>query len=174
MEKQMQLLWCTSFIEFEKIATRNNWIEKVPNDIAIISINNGKDVYTDKNEKHICNGDNVLNLDFDDIDTMAFNLPEDTETYKYITNNGKEITIEFFTEEQAKKAVNFIEKYKNKNFYIHCSAGISRSQAFVQFIEYVLNEQEWKKNPDNPCLFPNIFVYNKLMKAWRELNDISF
>ena len=67
------------------------------------------------------------------------------------------------------ECVRFIERNKNKNFYIHCSAGISRSQAFVKYIKNVYNDINWITNPNNPCEFPNGFVYNQLMKSYREI-----
>lgn len=167
-------LWCVGFNEFEKLAKRNGWHLEVPSNIAIISINNGKDAGTD-NEYHVCEDDiNVLNLNFDDIDPIALGLLDDIETYTYIQKyNGKETTIEFFTTDMAKKAVKFIEDMIEKNklddvdFYIHCSAGISRSQAFVKFIKNVYYEYDWETNPNNPCMHPNGFVFQKLMHAYR-------
>ena len=165
----MQKLWCTSFIQFEQIAKEQEWDKKVPKDIAIISINNGKDAGVDE-EYHVCKGDNVLNLDFDDVEPMAFDLDDSVETHTYKQNNEKEITLEFFTDKQAKDAVKFIEEHKDRNFFIHCSAGISRSQAFVKYIQYIYRGTEWETNPINACQFPNGFVYQKLMNAWRELS----
>lgn len=165
----MQKLWCTSFNQFEQIAKENGWDKKVPKDIAIISINNGKYAGVDE-EYHICKGDNVLNLDFDDVEPMALDLDDSTEKHTYTRNDGKEITLEFFTDAQAREAVKFIEEHKSRNFFIHCSAGVSRSQAFVKYIQYIHRGTEWETNPVNACQFPNGFVYQKLMNAWRELS----
>lgn len=168
-------LWCVGFNEFETIAKRSGWCLEVPSNIAIISINNGKDAGTD-NEYHVCEDDvNVLNLNFDDIDPTALGLNDDTETYKYENKYapGTFTTIEFFTNDMAKKAVKFIDDmiWNNKldgvDFYIHCSAGISRSQAFVKFIKNIYYEYDWETNPNNPCLHPNGFVFQKLMQAYR-------
>ena len=168
-------LWCVGFNEFEKLAKRNGWYLEVPSNIAIISINNGKDAGTD-GEYHICEDDvNVLNLNFDDVDPMALGLSDDTETYTYENKyaRGTFTTIEFFTNDMAKRAVKFIEdviennKLDGVNFYIHCSAGISRSQAFVKYIKNVYDFMDWETNPNNPCLHPNGFVFQKLMQAYR-------
>ena len=156
----MKKLWCTSFIEFEQIAKENNWDKEVPNDIAIISINYSNLV---ENERHICKNDtNVLNLNFDDVDPITYGLSEDESCY--IDDN---IILVFFTNEMAKQAIKFIEANKDKNFYIHCSAGISRSQAFVKYIKNVYDFMDWETNPNNPCLHPNGFVFQKLMQAYR-------
>lgn len=168
-------LWCVGFNEFEKLAKRNGWYLEVPSNIAIISINNGKDAGADS-EYHICEDDvNVLNLNFDDVDPMALGLSDDTETYTYENGyaNGTFTTIEFFTNDMAKCAVKFIEdviennKLDGVDFYIHCSAGISRSQAFVKYIKNVYDFMDWETNPNNPCLHPNGFVFQKLMQAYR-------
>ena len=168
-------LWCVGFNEFEKLAKRNGWHLEVPSNIAIISINNGKDAGTDA-EYHICEDDvNVLNLNFDDVDPMALGLSDDTETYTYENGyaKGTFTTIEFFTNDMAKRAVKFIEdaiennKFDGVDFYIHCSAGISRSQAFVKYIKNVYYDYDWETNPNNPCLHPNGFVFQKLMQAYR-------
>ena len=159
-------LWCTSFIQFKQIAYKNEWDEIVPDDIAIISICNNQEF---EGEYHICrNAENVLNLDFDDVDPVALGLPETIENYTYKSFDDREIHLQFFTNAMAEKAVEFIEKNKDKNFYIHCSAGISRSQAFVKFIKNVYCDKDWETNPNNPCEFPNGFVYSKLMQTLRE------
>ena len=71
---------------------------------AIISINSR--IPTD-GETHLCNGDNVLNLDFDDIDPTSIGLPETTEEYSF-TDDGY-LKVFFFTDSMAKKAIDFIE-----------------------------------------------------------------
>lgn len=166
-------LWCTSFLNFKRLAYKNEWDVIVPNNIAIISINNGKDAGAVE-EYHICkDAPNVLNLNFDDIDPTHLELDNNIETYTYTQkHDGKEITIEFFTKEMASRAVKFIEDNKDKNFYIHCSAGVSRSQAFVKYIMNMYEHVDWETNPNNPCIHPNSFVYQKLKQAWRE-SDIG-
>jgi len=162
-------LWCLNFNDFIELATQNQWYEEVPSNIAIISINGGKDNSLENDEYHFCkSAENVLNLNFDDIDPIAYGLESNTMSYDY---NGK--TIECFTDKQAIEAVNFIINHIQKNtfqeihFFIHCSAGISRSQAFVKFIKNVCADWDWEINPNNPCLYPNGFVYQKLMNAYR-------
>lgn len=162
----MKKLWCLGFYDFKDLAYENKWDEKVPKNIAIISINNGE--YTcPANEYHICKeADNVLNLNFDDADPNSIGLPEDMDIYTF-NSNGEDITLTFLTSEIATKAVKFIENNKDKNFYIHCSAGISRSQAFVKYIKNVYHDYCWEINPNNPCIHPNGFVFQKLMQAFR-------
>lgn len=162
-------LWCLNFNDFKEMALFHHWDREVPNDVAIISINDGKDNLKETDEYHICQtSENVLNLNFDDADPIANGLDSNITSYEY---KGK--TIEFFTDEQAYEAIYFIENNINKSifsnihFFIHCSAGISRSQAFVKYIKNIYNKINWETNPNNPCLHPNGFVYQKLMNAYR-------
>lgn len=62
---------------------------------------------------------NVLNLEFDDI----------TEDMMWKGRQFKAMT-----KDHAKEVIEFIENNKNKNFYVHCKAGISRSGAISRFI----------------------------------------
>ena len=159
----MQKLWCTGFKGFQDLVKINNWTENVPNTIAIISINSR--IPTD-GETHLCNGDNVLNLDFDDIDPVSIGLNEDATEYSFTDKK-----VYFFTSAMAKEAIDFIEKHKDKNFFIHCSAGISRSQAFVKYIKNIYFDNVWETNPGNPCIHANGFVFQKLMHAYRSREE---
>lgn len=171
----MQKLWCVSFNEFKNIAFENKWNEQVPNNIAIISINNSANLICD-DECHICNGENVLNLNFDDADPMVFGLEEceeiDKYTYKSKIDGLTYVTLQFFNEEMAKQSIEFIENNIDKDFYIHCSAGVSRSQAFVRFIQNTYFEKTFETNPNNPCRFPNGYVLSKLNEIYRKQNNI--
>lgn len=159
----MQKLWCTGFKGFQDLVKINSWSENVPNTIAIISINSR--IPTD-GETHLCNGDNVLNLDFDDIDPVSIGLNEDATEYSFTDKK-----VYFFTSAMAKEAIDFIEKHKEKSFYIHCSAGISRSQAFVKYIKNIYFDNDWETNPGNPCIHANGFVFQKLMHAYRSREE---
>ena len=173
-------LWCVGFKDFIDIVYKNHWDKGVPSRYAVISINCGTDVSKDCNEYHACeDAYNVLNLNFDDADPLVFGLSEDEETYTYKNKYEPDtyITLEFFNNKMAKRAVKFIEdnlnrdKFNGVNFIIHCSAGISRSQAFVKFIENVYYNYEWETNPNNPCVYPNGFVFQKLMQAYRSIES---
>lgn len=169
-------LWCVGFEKFVDIINKNHWDEGVPSNCAVISINCGTGAGEQYSEYHACDdADNVLNLNFDDVDPIVFGLSDDEETYTYENKYapGTYTTLEFFNDRMAKRAVKFIEDNINKdkingvNFLIHCSAGVSRSQAFVKFIKNVYYEYDWETNPNNPCMHPNGFVFQKLMQAYR-------
>lgn len=69
------------------------------------------------------------------------------------------------TEEEGEVIVEFIEKNIDANFYIHCDAGQSRSQAVVRFILECYGEgRKWQLNPTNPPDTPNIYVLSTLKR----------
>ena len=161
-----QKLWCTSFNGFKEIVQTNNWETELPENIAVISILNGPDCSA-PDEYHLLEDcDRVLNLEFDDVSPEAFGLSDDAENIKY----DEDTVLEFFTDFQALDIIDFIENNLNRNFYIHCSAGVSRSQAVTKFILLNYSDKDWELNPNNPIMFPNGFIYQKLCKIKRE-ND---
>lgn len=95
------------------------------------------------NPKHMLDGtvDNVLNVDFADDDCSM-------------------------TDEQAEQIVDFINKNIGKNFYVHCSAGKSRSQGVVRFMTDVYPDIEWETRQDNPCITQNYHVVCMLKRAF--------
>lgn len=57
------------------------------------------------------------------------------------------------------------------NFYVHCAAGLSRSQAVVRYIIDVYgHEFHWKTRQANPCLYPNNHMVMMLKRAARNLD----
>lgn len=98
---------------------------------------------------------NVLNLDFDDI----------TEDRMY-----KGHLFKAMNEEQGDKCIEFIENNKNKNFEIHCTAGISRSGAVAQFIFEFYNQDKVYSESDfeyfNRHIRPNNHVLTLLKRAY--------
>lgn len=161
-------LWCTGFSGFKKIVQQENWENELPMNVAVISILNGKDCGVPNEEHLLKSSEQVLNLDFDDSCPNDFGLPDDYENIRYT----EETTLEFFTEFQARELIDFVENNLGRDFYIHCSAGVSRSQAVVKFIQNNYSDRiEWQLNPNNPVLFPNWFVYQKLNKIKREREE---
>lgn len=88
---------------------------------------------------------NVLNLEFDDVlqDGVLFG-----HKYKAISSD------------QADQIVAFIEANKDKDFYVHCLAGISRSGAIGTFISEYCGHDLVASG-----LHPNIEVLSKLRRA---------
>ena len=130
--------------------------------ISIIGSPECQKYYLEEDEIHWFkdNTDNVLNLEFDDID-------EENIVWKGHTFYG-------ITEEQSKQLVEFIERNKGKNFYIHCKAGYSRSQGVCRYIldvygeEYGYNEK-LSCRKENPCKTPNIRVVTMLKREFYKL-----
>lgn len=162
----MQKLYCFSRKNFNIYMDEQNWTdETLPDNVAVISIcctdavrtNFVHSRYDGADDMHrFSHRNNVLNLDFDDID----------EEVRHCDGGYDALNI---TKEQADEAVKFIEAHKNCDFYIHCNAGKSRSQAFIKYIREQYYDIDWEINPANPCLYPNIYVSNMLKRSAREL-----
>lgn len=162
-----QKIYCFSANNFKKEMKNNGWETEVPANVAVISIGitqGCSDYYNsstfDLLNKHWFknNTDNILNIDFDDIDNE--------------TKIVNEYVIKGITDEQAIEIVKFIAKNIDKDFYIHCTAGKSRSKAICQYISDVYKDHEWEDNPENLRNGVwNNFVYGKLIKAYlKEMN----
>ena len=157
-------LWCNGFQGFKKILETNNWNDSnLPDNAAFISICCTE---TDNSsyETHLLsdNHDNVINLDFDDINgyTLKDQFPDDD----YVKDNPAR----GLNDEQGLQLVKFIENNIGKDIYVHCSAGVSRSQGVVKFILEYYNDyyKESDTNPDNPCKMPNQHVFDVLRKFY--------
>jgi hypothetical protein len=113
---------------------------------------------------------NVLNLDFDDIDTD-------------VMYNGHHFRT--MTMEQAEKAVEFIENLIVKNvnipktIYIHCRAGMSRSRAFAEFIYRFCNENAFGVEYDDRNDYTTVLNHGVLRRLnhayWKKhkMNDYA-
>ena len=157
-------LWCNSFQGFKKILETNNWNDSnLPDNVAFISIC-CTETENSSYETHLLsdNHDNVINLDFDDINgyTLKDQFPDDD----YVKDNPAR----GLNDEQGLQLVKFIENNIGKDIYVHCSAGVSRSQGIVKFILEYYNDyyKESDTNPDNPCKMPNQHVFEVLRKFY--------
>ena len=157
-------LWCNSFQGFKKILETNNWNDSnLPDNVAFISIC-CTETENSSYETHLLsdNHDNVINLDFDDINgyTLKDQFPDDD----YVKDNPAR----GLNDEQGLQLVKFIENNIGKDIYVHCSAGVSRSQGVVKFILEYYNDyyKESDTNPDNPCKMPNQHVFDVLRKFY--------
>lgn len=142
-----------SKLEFDKIMKENgidnsNVEQK---DILFISINDTVGMFS---EPYFQNKENVLVLHFDDI-------TNDIEVPTLSTNEIKKIIA--FTEKQAGKIIDFLDKNKDRKLAIvHCAAGISRSGAVGQFINDYFGEDYFKFKKNNPHIHPNPYVLRLL------------
>ena len=102
------------------------------------------------------NHDNVLNVEFDDVDQDI------------IFNGHKAYAL---TDSQAKEIVEFIEHNLGKDIFIHCRAGVSRSAALLNYIIRAYNgDYETDQYHDYSKI--NKDVVAKLSKhLWTYIND---
>ena len=126
---------------FDKCMSDNGITDSnIPSKCAIISIGE-----PDSNE-HYFGYDNpkVLNIDFWDV-------------------NGYDIEgVKGLTDEQAEVIRNFISDNIGDDFYVHCRAGASRSQAVAQFLHDVYDYEIESVAPHGR--FPNAHVLSLLKK----------
>lgn len=124
----MKKIIVLSHQDFNDLCKSNSWsddnIESLSN-LAFISIVGTPEVteaLSIKMTKHWFKEDhsNVLNLDFDDVS-------EDDVI--------RGIHVKAISPEDSKRTVEFIERNKDRSFYIHCLAGVSRSRGIAKFIE---------------------------------------
>jgi predicted protein tyrosine phosphatase len=118
--------------------------------VAMISINDTIGAWSVSwfNEDH----SNVLRLWFDDVETDLQVSPTNPEKCSA------------FTEEQAHQIIEFIDRNKDKNFFVHCSAGISRSGAVGTFIlDYLQGDKDHFKQM-NSHISPNAHISRTLNK----------
>ncbi len=156
--------------------------EDLPHNVAIISIG----AHWNEQEDHWfkTTNDRVLNIDFDDVspdlwwhDDMYDKAMNDSNQnkyfdYSYVNSCGKITELHALNYNQAYTIVKFIEDHRDCDFYIHCSAGISRSQGVVR---YVLDTYgDYETNPDNPCICPNMHVTRMLKRVYREKYNSAF
>lgn len=160
----MQKLYCFSRQDFNDYC--EGWTsENYPEGACFISICNtpeGSDfMYPEEIEHHFkTETPEIINLDFEDV-------TEPKVIYKGKTNLG-------ISQEQADRLCEFIERNKDKNFYIHCEAGLSRSQGVVRYILDIYGEDhEFETRRQNPCQTPNLYVTALLKRAYRKLKNIE-
>lgn len=97
----------------------------------------------------------ILRLEFMDADR-----PGDNDVY------GNPTTVDdLMNDREAKRVVNFVERYKDKRILVHCDAGISRSSAVAAAIlkHYTGNDDMIF---DSRWYNPNRWVYRKVLEAF--------
>lgn len=198
----MKKFYCYSKCLFDIAMEKMGYMKSqdVPSNIAIISIG----APWNEHESHWFDytTDNVLNIDFDDVspetwwekdyyDEAMEDLTNQDYYFTHIIRNKKkpnihtinyfesrgisrDVTLKALDYNQARDIVRFIEKHKDCDFYIHCSAGVSRSQGVVRYVLDTYGPNEFVTNPDNPCICPNVHVTRMLKRAYRQLIDSEF
>lgn len=134
-------LYAFSKQEFDKFAANEEIFESVFITDEAVVIS----ITENENEHYFRQAKNVLNVEFLDDDSLCL--------------------------EKALDIVKFIHDNIHKDFYIHCSAGKSRSQAIVRYILDCYPQYEWETREDNPCDTPNYHVVQQLKKCHRFLYE---
>ena len=122
-------------------------ITRLPENTVMISINNEhEELHRLKLDRSKTN--EILTLQFSDITSKQFDS-FDGKSYNPLSV------------EQALKILDFININKDKNFIIHCSAGISRSSAVALYLN-VFHGHELKPSFWKLC-HPNRYVMGQLV-----------
>lgn len=148
----MKKCWVYNNFDFNFLMAQNNWNDNnIPDNCAFISIcePNYQDEKLGLYHWFSKNRDNIINLDFYDIDS-----------YKLSENES----IKGLSDKQAEELYQFIENNLGKDFYIHCAAGMSRSQGVAKYITDTYFDIYPKESLriENPCEFPNLHVVSLL------------
>ena len=104
-------------------------------------------------------------------DAAVISISELDTPRHMLNDSGNVLNVEFGDDdslslETALRVCKFIQDNIGKNFYIHCSAGKSRSQGVVRYMLDVYPEVKWETRTDNPCITPNYHVVGQLKRSW--------
>ena len=159
----MQKLYCFSRQDFNDYCDIRGWTDdNLPGNSCFISICNTQDgsdyMFPEELEHHFkIETPEVINLNFDDTDEPR------------TLWNGK-ISLIGMSQEQADRLAEFIERNQTKDIYVHCEAGLSRSQGVVRYILDIYGDShEFELNRYNPCLTPNLYVTSLLKRAYYKI-----
>lgn len=161
----MQKLYCFNRRDFNNYCKERGWnSETYPQNAAFISICNtsgGSDFLFVDEITHYFKTETpeIINLDFEDV-------TEPEVIYMGKVNKG-------ISQEQADRLCEFIERNQDKDFYIHCEGGVSRSQGVVRYILDVYGEDHKFETLKNPYINPNLYVTALLKRAYRKLKNIE-
>ena len=190
---------CFDKYSFDDWMEHNGWIDSPPKGVSCISIcAPGEGEFAKHWFKHDYKDglkyNRVFNLDIDDHGPFWFGKHE-ADCYDkslalyndnkvklsnayfnnvYISGSNREFCslIHVLDYEEAFALVKWIDFHikHDDTIYIHCAAGVSRSQGVVRYIlDTYGDEYDIKTNPNNPCLTPNVHVVLMLKRACRHL-----
>jgi hypothetical protein len=160
MDDKIHKVTVLSRRKFDEYCRKNNIhdynVDDLNGKMAFISIIGTEDCRLyylhDEEEQHYFTKEhpNVLNMEFDDLDE---DIEKDGRHYLAIN------------EQQAERIVDFIEHNINSDFFIHCRAGVSRSQGVARFLQDAYDGHFALSSESNPCVLPNKKVVNELITA---------
>ena len=189
--KKLNVL-CHSHEGFNDIMRNNDWYDHPGNGVATISICSPND---DDPIHWFKNSSSNINLDFDDFDpSMYWNSETDYDTifdqymhdgvgprndniFLFSGQNTRTGFLKGMDIQDAVRTVRFIDRSLLSGvdtFYIHCSAGVSRSQGVVRYILDTYGDMfNIQTNENNPCVTPNYHVVRMLKRMDRSYFDPS-
>jgi len=109
----------------------------------------------------------LVRIKDDEFATLKYpDLYEDILEVLFADIDQPSVYDQLMTEEQAQQIFNFMDKYRDRKFVVHCQAGISRSSAVGCSWAHMngLPELE-EKIRRTPCFYPNAHVYRRLVDA---------
>lgn len=121
------------------------------------AIERGKEPYFKKQHP------NALTLVFDDLTDKDTDVLEQYRGSRLFDENDAQTVIDFVRSN--------VRANNDRNFILHCTAGISRSGAVGEFIQRVLGVPYGSFHQWNPNIRPNIYVLNTLMRVYQEQID---
>lgn len=125
----------------------------VADNVAIISILDSED------EQLFQDDYKTLTLWFDDIHPTTVNTLASCSHCDSMTINQAKLLIEFIMKLDTTKITKII---------VHCTAGVCRSGAVVDFLHVILDVDDKQFLKDNPNIIPNTWVRDLLWSVWSE------
>ena len=156
-KKMIRYALCYSLAQFESIVhaypeiARGKFSPYGTGKACVISIGDSMSSHPLKGSQYI------LNVDFDDCSYSESGLSP-------------------ISDETARRIVDFIDEMNDTReiLFVHCTAGISRSQAVIRYVLDIFGESSIVTRASNPCLTPNMDVLSALKhQKYLKLYNIS-
>ena len=197
MNKPIKNILCFDHLSFDMIMEDNGWTETPPKGVSCISICSPNEAdlaehWFKTEHKDGLKGYRVFNLDIDDISPFWFENHEsecyDKSLELYLDNKVKQSNMYFsnlYISGKNKEFVNVVHALdyeeafdlvkwinwrikEDDTIYVHCAAGVSRSQGVVRYIvDTYSNDYDIKLNEFNPNNTYNPHVVTMLKRAYR-------
>ncbi len=151
-----------------RVLSKNHFDEVLPR-MKILN-ENVELQHSDKAFISILNSDtpnaSYFNKDYSNVLRLIFDDATEEENENRIKKGLKELQL--ITTEQCKSLLSFIEQNKHvETFYVHCSAGVSRSGAVGVFINDLFGEESYFEFANsNPIIKPNYYILAILRRIY--------
>jgi|SRR5699024_28852 len=101
----------------------------------------------------------VLELPVNDIDRI------DADTLAIFEQMYPNKNFHVFDDKDYQKLHDFIEKYQDSYFIVHCDAGVSRSSATALYIDQKYAPDDYEKLKSLPIYYPNALIFGYLSEG---------